>query len=116
MNAVVDEESRITMTDAAVAHVKTQLAKRGKGIGLRLGVKKVGCSGYGYVVDFLDEASPVDIVYPIVEGLAVYVDPDSLPFVRGTEVDYVRQGLNVGFEFNNPNVKAMCGCGESFNI
>lgn len=116
MSAVVDDELRITMTDVAVAHVKAQIAKRGKGIGLRLGVKKVGCSGFGYVVDFLDEASPDDCVYPVAEGLAVYVDPDSLPYVRGTEVNYVRQGLNTGFEFNNPNVKAMCGCGESFNI
>ena len=116
MNTVVDQKSQITMTEAAVAHVKAQLAKRGKGIGLRLGVKKVGCSGYGYIVDFLDEAKPDDYEYPVADGLAVYVDPESLPLVRGTEVHYVRQGLNTGFEFNNPNVKAMCGCGESFNI
>lgn len=116
MNAVVSDDPVITMTDTAVAHVKAQIAKRGKGIGLRLGVKKVGCSGYGYVVDFLDEANPDDRAYPVAEGLAVYVDPESLPFVEGTEVNYVRQGLNTGFEFNNPKVKAMCGCGESFSI
>ena len=116
MNVMVEDTSRITMTDNAIAHVKAQIAKRGRGIGLRLGVKKVGCSGYGYVVDFLDEANPEDRAYPVADGLAVYVAPESLPFVNGTEVDYVRQGLNTGFEFNNPNVKAMCGCGESFNI
>ena len=116
MSAVVDNDAVITMTDAAIAHVKAQIAKRGKGIGLRLGVKKVGCSGYGYVVDFLDMANPDDREYTVADGLAVYVDPESLPFVKGTEVNYVRQGLNTGFEFNNPNVKAMCGCGESFNI
>ncbi len=113
---VATDSDAITMTEAAIKHVKTQIDKRGSGIGLRLGVKKVGCSGYGYVVDFLDEANSDDHVYQVDDGLAVFVDPESLPLVRGTTVDYVRQGLNVGFEFHNPNVKAMCGCGESFNV
>ena len=116
MSAAIQSETPITMTEAAIRHVKSQIAKRGSGIGVRLGVKKVGCSGYAYVVDFIDEPKADDHVYPVVDGLAVYVDPESLPFVRGTQLDYVRQGLNEGFEFNNPNVKDMCGCGESFSI
>jgi iron-sulfur cluster assembly protein len=116
MSTVIESNAVVTMTEAAIKHVKAQLAKRGSGVGLRLGVKKVGCSGYGYVVDFLDEADPEDHVYRVDEDVAIYVDPDSLPFVQGTEVDFVRQGLNAGFEFRNPNVKAMCGCGESFNV
>lgn len=110
LNAVV------TLTDSAIKHVKAQLVKRGTGLGLRLGVKHTGCSGYAYVVDYVDEAHTDDHIYSISDGLAVYVAPESLPYVKGTRLDYITQGLNSGFEFHNPNVKDTCGCGESFSV
>jgi iron-sulfur cluster assembly protein len=111
-----ESNDAVTLTEAAVAHVKSQLAKRGTGVGLRLGVKHVGCSGFAYVVDYVDEAQSNDHVFPVEENIAVYVDPASLPYVKGTQLDYVRQGLNSGFQFHNPNVTNTCGCGESFSI
>ena len=116
MSSVIESNDVVTVTESAIAHIKSQLVKRGAGIGLRLGVKHVGCSGFAYVVDYVDEARADDHIYPVDESLAVYVDPESLPYVKGTQLDYVRQGLNAGFQFHNPNVKETCGCGESFSI
>jgi len=116
MSITTESNTSVTMTEAAIKHVKAQLAKRGRGIGLRVGVKKTGCSGLAYVVDYVDEANADDQVYSLEDGLAVYVDPDSLPHVMGTRVDFVRQGLTSGFEFNNPNARETCGCGESFTV
>jgi len=105
----------ITVTDKAAKHVSNYLAKRGKGIGLRLGVRTTGCSGMAYKLEFVDEALAEDIRYDS-NGVSVFVDPKSLPYLDGMELDFARDGLNEGFKFNNPNVKNMCGCGESFNV
>lgn len=105
----------ITLTAAASAHLKKQLTKRGSGIGMRFGVKKSGCSGYAYTVDLIDEITSNDRVFAF-EELVVAVDVKSYPFLRGTEIDYVKEGINAHFKFNNPNEKASCGCGESFTI
>jgi iron-sulfur cluster assembly protein len=105
----------ITMTESAAKHVANFLAKRGKGIGIRLGVKTSGCSGMAYKLEFADAAEPDDVVFDS-HGLKVLVDPRSLPYIDGTELDYAREGLNEGFKFNNPNVKDQCGCGESFHV
>jgi iron-sulfur cluster assembly protein len=91
------------------------MANRGKGVGLRLGVKQTGCSGYAYVVSYADEINPSDAVFEAA-GVKVVVDQGSLQFVDGTEIDFVREGLNEAFKFRNPNVKGECGCGESFNV
>jgi iron-sulfur cluster assembly protein len=105
----------ITLTEAAAARVQKFLANRGKGIGLRLGVKTSGCSGMAYVLEFVDEVHPEDQVFEA-HGVKVIIDPKSLVYLDGTEVDFAREGLNEGFKFNNPNVKSACGCGESFNV
>jgi len=105
----------ITLTEKAANHVKSFLAKRGKGVGLRLGVRTTGCSGLAYVLEFADEVRPEDQEFES-HGVKVYVDPKSLVYLDGTELDYAREGLNEGFKFNNPNVKDTCGCGESFNV
>ncbi|MCB2262066.1 MAG: iron-sulfur cluster assembly protein IscA [Candidatus Thiosymbion ectosymbiont of Robbea hypermnestra] len=105
----------ITMTAAAADHVRKFLANRGKGLGLRLGVKTSGCSGMAYVMEFADELGAEDQVFED-QGIKVIVDPKSLLYLDGTEVDYAKEGLNEGFKFNNPNVKDACGCGESFNV
>ena len=91
------------------------LSKRGKGVGLRLGVRTTGCSGMAYKLEFADEANADDVLFDS-HGVKVLVDPKSLPYIDGTELDYTREGLNEGFKFRNPNVKDECGCGESFNI
>ena len=105
----------ISLTPAAAERVRTFMANRGKGIGLRLGVKQTGCSGYAYVVSYADEVGAVDVVFEV-SDVKVVVDAESLKFVDGTEIDFVRQGLNEAFKFRNPNVKGECGCGESFNV
>ncbi len=105
----------ITLTEKAANHVNGYLSKRGKGIGLRLGVKTTGCSGMAYKLEFADEVNPDDLEFDS-HGVKVLVDPKSLPYIDGTELDYTREGLNEGFKFRNPNVKDECGCGESFNI
>jgi iron-sulfur cluster assembly protein len=105
----------ITMTESAAKHVSGFLAKRGKGIGIRLGVKTSGCSGMAYKLEFADAPEAEDVVFES-HGLKVIVDPRSLPYIDGTELDYAREGLNEGFKFNNPNVKDQCGCGESFQV
>ena len=105
----------ITLTEAAARHVSGFLARRGSGLGLRLGVRTTGCSGLAYQLDFADEPVPSDVEFES-HGVKVFVDPKSLPFIDGTEVDFTREGLNEGFKFRNPNVAAECGCGESFTV
>jgi iron-sulfur cluster assembly protein len=105
----------ITLTDAAADRVKSFLEKRGKGLGLRLGVRTSGCSGMAYVLEFVDELDEGDLVFED-HGVKVIVDPKSMVYMDGTELDFAREGLNEGFKFNNPNVKDECGCGESFNV
>lgn len=105
----------ISLTQAAADRVEGFLANRGKGIGLRLGVKTTGCSGMAYVIEFVDEQEDTDQVFES-NGIKVFVDPKSLIYIDGTEVDFVKQGLNEGFEFKNPNAKDECGCGESFTL
>ena len=105
----------ITVTESAAKHVSNFLVKRGKGIGLRLGVRTTGCSGMAYKLEFVDEVQGDDVSFES-NGVTVFVDPKSLAYLDGTELDFVREGLNEGFKFNNPNVKNMCGCGESFNV
>jgi iron-sulfur cluster assembly protein len=105
----------ITLTQAAAERVKSFLANRGKGYGLRLGVKTSGCSGMAYVLEFADQAETGDEVFED-KGVKVLVDAKSLIYLDGTELDYSKEGLNEGFKFNNPNVKDSCGCGESFTV
>jgi iron-sulfur cluster assembly protein len=105
----------ITLTEAAAERVQSFLANRGKGVGLRLGVKTTGCSGMAYVLEFCDEIEPEDEVFESA-GVKVIVDPKSLVYLDGTELDFGKEGLNEGFKFNNPNVKDSCGCGESFTV
>ncbi|MGF1741035.1 iron-sulfur cluster assembly protein IscA [Vibrio profundum] len=105
----------ITMTEAAASRVHAFLDNRGKGLGLRLGVKTTGCSGMAYVLEFVDETSEGDQVFEHM-GIKVIIDAKSFVYLDGTELDYVKEGLNEGFEFNNPNAKGECGCGESFNV
>ena len=105
----------ITLTEQAAKHVQSYLTKRGKGVGLRLGVRTTGCSGLAYVLEFADEAAEGVATFES-HGVKVFVDPKSLVYIDGTELDYAREGLNEGFKFNNPNVKDACGCGESFNV
>jgi len=105
----------IQLTDAAAQRVQTFLNNRGKGIGLRLGVKTTGCSGMAYVIEFVDELDDSDTVFET-NGVKVVVDPKSLIFLDGTQVDFSKEGLNEGFQFVNPNAKDACGCGESFTV
>jgi iron-sulfur cluster assembly protein len=105
----------VTLTDRAAQHVARYLQRRGKGIGLRLGVRTTGCSGLAYKLEYADAAQPEDRLFES-NGVTVLVDPKSMPYLEGTELDFVREGLNEGFQFNNPNVKSECGCGESFNV
>ena len=110
-------ESRvvITLTESAANHVQSHLAKRGKGVGLRLGVRTSGCSGLAYKLEYADAVNPDDLSFDS-HGVKVVVDPKSLPYLDGTELDFTKEGLNEGFKFRNPNVKDECGCGESFNV
>ncbi|MCP3867472.1 MAG: iron-sulfur cluster assembly protein IscA [Gammaproteobacteria bacterium] len=105
----------VTLTEAAANHVLQYLEGRGKGVGIRLGVRTSGCSGMAYVLEFADESSDEDLIFEE-HGVKVLVDPKSMLYLEGTELDYTREGLNEGFKFNNPNAKDACGCGESFNI
>jgi len=112
----VPPEHRITMTERAIDHVKKEMRKTGATLGFRLGTTKTGCSGLAYVVDFADNVSDEDLAFPMDEELTVYVDPKSFEVVRGTRIDFVRDGLNRLFKFQNPNMKGECGCGESFTV
>jgi len=105
----------ISLTESAAHRVRSFLSTRGHGVGLRLGIRKTGCSGFAYVVNYADEVKPDDLVFED-HGVKVYVDPKSLPLLDGTIVDFVKQGLNEAFRFRNPNVKGECGCGESFSV
>jgi iron-sulfur cluster assembly protein len=105
----------INLTERAATHIRKSLDKRGKGAGLRLGVRTSGCSGQAYVLEFADDIQQDDQVFEQ-HGVKVIVDPKSLVYLDGTELDYTREGLNEGFKFNNPNVKGECGCGESFSV
>ena len=105
----------ITLTEAAARHVTRYLGKRGRGVGVRLGVKTTGCSGLAYKLEYADDIAPEDVVFEG-HGVKVLVDPKSLQYIDGTELDYTREGLNEGFKFRNPKVKDECGCGESFNV
>jgi len=105
----------VSLTEKAATHVQTFLAKRGKGVALRLGVRTTGCSGMAYKLEFADAIDPSDVQFES-HGVKVVIDPKSLPYLDGTQLDFAREGLNEGFKFNNPNVKDECGCGESFNV
>jgi iron-sulfur cluster assembly protein len=105
----------ITVTEKAAERVRNYLASRGKGVGVRLGVKTSGCSGMSYVLEFVDELNEDDQVFEE-RGVKVIIDARSMVYLDGTELDYGREGLNEGFKFNNPNAKASCGCGESFSV
>lgn len=105
----------ISLTDSAATRVRNYLNARDDSVGLRLGVTKTGCSGYSYVINYADEVGESDVVFED-KGVKVVVDTDALPLIDGTEVDFVKNGLNEAFSFRNPNVSGECGCGESFNI
>jgi iron-sulfur cluster assembly protein len=105
----------ITLTESAAKHVSRYIERRGKGIGLRLGVRTTGCSGLAYKLEYADEPNAEDVLFESF-GVKVLVDPRSLSYIDGTELDFVREGLNEGFKFNNPHVKSECGCGESFKV
>jgi len=105
----------ISLTESAASRVREHLARRGQGLGLRLGVKASGCSGFSYVIDYADAPGPDDVIFED-QGIRVFVDRAALAQLDGTRVDFVRQGLNEAFRFDNPNVRAACGCGESFSV
>jgi iron-sulfur cluster assembly protein len=105
----------ISLTESAAERVRSHLARRGAGLGLRIGIKKTGCSGFAYVVNYADQVLPGDVVFEE-RGVRVVVDSASLPLIDGTLVDFVKQGLNEAFKFQNPKAKGECGCGESFSV
>ena len=105
----------ISLTESAASRVQAYLDARGEGVGLRLGITKTGCSGYSYVINYADEVDSNDVVFED-RGVTIVVDPAALRFVDGTEVDFVKNGLNEAFSFKNPNITGECGCGESFNV
>jgi len=105
----------ISLTNSAADRVRSYLEKRGSGVGLRLGVTETGCSGYSYVINYADEIDDSDVVFED-KGITVVVHPDALALIDGTEVDFVKNGLNEAFSFRNPNISGECGCGESFNV
>jgi iron-sulfur cluster assembly protein len=105
----------VMLTDAAAERVKHFMAERGSGAGLRVGIKTTGCSGFAYVVDITDEVAEGDSTFES-HGVKVIVDGDSLSYLDGTTIDFSREGLNEGFSYDNPNVKSLCGCGESFGV
>ncbi|MFP4615615.1 MAG: Fe-S cluster assembly scaffold SufA [Thiohalorhabdus sp.] len=105
----------LTITERAADQIRNQLAKRGSGVGIRVGVRKSGCSGYMYNLEYVDEPKAEDLVYEA-HGAKVFVDPEVMSLIEGTEMDYVSEGLQSMFRFNNPNVTAECGCGESFSV
>ena len=105
----------ITITESAAKHIRAQIEKSGNGVGLRLGVKKSGCSGFAYTMDIANEVLETDRVFESF-GAKVLVDAESLPLINGMELEYVKKGLGYAFKFNNPNLKDQCGCGESFAV
>lgn len=119
-NPIVEKHSSavnpIVFTDAAKAHVRRYLDKNPQAKGLRLSVKKTGCSGLSYVVDFVEQASAEDMTFPLLEACPLWVDKSSYPVLQGMRVDYVKEGFNARFVFQNPNQTGSCGCGESFTV
>ncbi len=111
-----DPSVAVTMTTAAIKHTRGQLDRAADAVGVRLTTRKAGCSGFMYHVEFVTEIDSTDKVFPVADGLSVYVDSDSLALVAGTEIDFVQEGLSRVFKFNNPMAKDTCGCGESFTI
>ncbi len=105
----------VSLTQAAAEHVQRHLENRGSGMGVRVGVRTSGCSGMAYVLEFVDQAEPEDQIFEGF-GVKVVIDPKSMSYLEGTELDFVKEGLNEGFQFNNPNVSGECGCGESFTV
>ena len=105
----------ITLTEAAARHVSRYLTRRGQGLGVRLGVKTSGCSGLAYTLEYVDQAEAEDVVFEN-HGVKLLIDPKSLAYIDGTQLDFVREGLNEGFRFSNPNERDRCGCGESFRV
>jgi iron-sulfur cluster assembly protein len=105
----------VTLTEAAARHINSYMERRGKGVGLKLGVRTTGCSGLAYKLEYADSQAIEDMSFECF-GVKLFIDPKSLPYIDGTELDFVKEGLNEGFKFNNPNVKSECGCGESFNV
>ncbi len=105
----------ITLTEKAAKHITRYIERRGKGVGLRLGVRTTGCSGLAYQLEYVDEITPEDTMFESL-GVKVFIDPKSLAYLDGTELDYVREGLNEGFKFQNPNMKDECGWGESLRV
>lgn len=105
----------LSITDSAKGFIEKQLKQRGKGLGVRIGIKTAGCSGLSYVLEFVDELNAEDSVFDQGE-FKLIVDPKSLIYIDGTQLDFVKEGLNEGLQFNNPNVKNECGCGESFHV
>ena len=105
----------ISLTESAASRVRNYLESRGAGVGLRVGVTKTGCSGYSYVINYAEDITDADVVFED-KGIKVVVDAEALPLIDGTEVDFVKSGLNEAFSFRNPNVTGECGCGESFNV
>ncbi len=105
----------ITLTEAALKKIRAMIARRGSGVGIRVGVKTTGCSGLAYVLEYVDAAQPTDQKIEC-NGCEIYVDPKSCPYLQGMTIDFVRNGLNEGFEFKNPNERDRCGCGESFRV
>lgn len=105
----------ISLTEKAAEHIQNFLTKRGKGEGIRLGVRTSGCSGMAYTLEFVDHSDEHDLVFEA-HGVKVFIDPKSMVYLDGTELDYTKEGLQEGFKFHNPNVKNECGCGESFNV
>lgn len=105
----------ISLTEAAATRVRSFIESRGHGIGLRIGIKRTGCSGFAYVVNYAEKVGNQDVVFED-RGVKVVVDPESLKYIDGTVVDFVKQGLNEAFRFLNPNTRGECGCGESFTV
>jgi iron-sulfur cluster assembly protein len=105
----------VSISEAAAKHVTKYLARRGKGVGVRLGVKTTGCSGLAYKLEYADDVAPEDVIFED-QGIKILVDPKSMPYIDGTQLDFVREGLNEGFKFLNPNERDRCGCGESFRV
>jgi iron-sulfur cluster assembly protein len=114
-SSLANHAMSVSLTEAAAEHVSKALAKRGKGKGLRLGVKTSGCSGLAYRIEYADDIHSTDITFTYF-GVQVIVDAQSLPYLNGTQLDFVKEGLNQGLKFNNPNVQNECGCGESFSV
>lgn len=105
----------ITVTETAIQKIKDKITKRGKGIGIKIGVRTTGCSGLAYTLEYVDQEDNLDLFQSMPE-YKIYISPKHKPYLEGMTIDYVRQGLNEGFEFNNPNESARCGCGESFTV